>query len=182
MSNIQKQSRRVRMLFQFFLCLTPIAVLYYWLTVETQYDFLTSFGIIQTTTEIGSYTQLPLTLMTRVLATVASLLLCSIIMYALTVLIHLFRNYERNEIFSLENAVSYQQLGYSLFYWVGGSVVYGTLMSVILSFNNPPGERMLTVSFVGMDFLTLVFGFITLIISWVMKEGYILADESIHTI
>lgn len=41
---------------------------------------------------------------------------------------------------------------------------------------------MLTVSFVGMDFLTLVFGFITLIISWVMKEGYILADENTHTI
>lgn len=137
MSNIQKQSRRIRILFQFFLFLTPIAILYYWLTVETQYDFLTSFGVIQATTDMGSYTQLPLTLTTRVLATAASLLLCSIIMYALKVLIQLFRNYERNEIFSLENAVRYQQLSYSLFYWVGGSVVYGTVMSVILSFNNP---------------------------------------------
>lgn len=182
MSNIQKQSRRARILFQGFLVFTPIAVLYYWLTIETQYDFLTSFGIIQTTIDVNSYTQLPLTLTTRMFAIIVSLLLCSIVMYALNVLIHLFRNYERNEIFSLENALSYQKLGYSLFYWVGFSVIYGAAMSVILSFNNPPGERILAISFVGMDFLTLLFGFITLIISWVMKEGYILADENEHTI
>ncbi|MEH6530993.1 MAG: DUF2975 domain-containing protein [Photobacterium frigidiphilum] len=182
MSKIQKQSRRARLLFQFFFALTPIAVCYYWLTVETPYDFLTSRGIIQLSYDFDSYTQLPFTLTTRILAIVASLLLCSIIMYALKVLIRLFRNYEQNEIFTLENANYYQKLGYSVFYWVGASVVYGALMSVILSFNNPPGERMLAISFVGMDFLTIVFGFIVLIISWVMKEGYTLADENSHTI
>ena len=182
MSKIQKQSRRARIFFQSLFVLTPIAVCYYWLTVETSYDFLTSFGVIQLSHNIDSYTQLPLTLTTRILATIASLFLCSIIMYALKVLINLFRSYERNEIFSLDNVMSYQKLGYSLFYWVGASVVYGALMSVILSFNNPPGDRMLAIGFVGVDFLTLVLGFIILIISWVMKEGYILADENSHTI
>ena len=182
MSKIQKQSRRARIFFQSLFVLTPIAVCYYWLTVETSYDFLTSFGVIQLSHNIDSYTQLPLTLTTRILATIASLFLCSIIMYALKVLINLFRSYERNEIFSLDNVMSYQKLGYSLFYWVGASVVYGALMSVILSFNNPPGDRMLAIGFVGVDFLTLVLGFIILIISWVMKEGYFLADENSHTI
>ena len=182
MSKIQKQSRRARIFFQSLFVLTPIAVCYYWLTVETSYDFLTSFGVIQVTHNIDSYTQLPLTLTTRILATIASLFLCSIIMYALKVLINLFRSYERNEIFTLDNVMSYQKLGYSLFYWVGASVVYGALMSAILSFNNPPGDRMLAIGFVGVDFLTLVLGFIILIISWVMKEGYILADENSHTI
>ena len=182
MSKIQKQSRRARLFFQSLFVLTPIAVCYYWLTVETSYDFLTSFGVIQVTHNIDSYTQLPLTLTTRILATIASSFLCSIIMYALKVLINLFRSYERNEIFTLDNVMSYQKLGYSLFYWVGASVVYGALMSAILSFNNPPGDRMLAIGFVGVDFLTLVLGFIILIISWVMKEGYILADENSHTI
>ena len=45
MSNIQKQSRRVRMLLQFFLVLTPIMVCYFWLTVETPYDFISATGI-----------------------------------------------------------------------------------------------------------------------------------------
>ncbi|MEZ8825096.1 DUF2975 domain-containing protein [Vibrio amylolyticus] len=178
MSKIQIQSRRVRILCQSLLVITPIMVCYYWLTVNTPYDFLTSLGIIHFSYEIDS----PLTLSTRVLAVIASLLLSSIIMYALTVLIRLFRNYENGEVFSLANVKSYQRLGYCLFYWVGGSVLYGALMSVILSFNNPPGERIFTVSFVGMDVLTLILGFIVLIISWVMKEGYILADENSHTI
>ncbi|UPR59145.1 DUF2975 domain-containing protein [Vibrio sp. ED004] len=182
MSNIQKQSRRVRMLLQFFLVLTPIMVCYFWLTVETPYDFISATGIFYLTYDIGYYTMLPLTMTTRMVAAFTSLAMSSILIYALMVLIRLFRNYERGEIFSLENAMSYQKLGYSLFYWVFGSVIYGSLMSVILSFNNPPGERIFEISFVGMDFLTLILGIIILIISWVMKEGYILADEHSQTI
>ncbi|MEZ8484884.1 DUF2975 domain-containing protein [Vibrio splendidus] len=182
MSNIQKQSRRVRMLLQSLFVLTPIMVCYFWLTVETPYDFISSTGIFYLTYDIGNYTMLPLTMATRIVAAFTSLLMSSILMYALMVLIRLFRNYERGEIFSLENAMSYQKLGYSLFYWVLGSVIYGSLMSVILSFNNPPGERIFEISFVGMDFLTLILGIIILIISWVMKEGYILADEHSQTI
>ncbi|MEZ8573404.1 DUF2975 domain-containing protein [Vibrio splendidus] len=182
MSNIQKQSRRVRMLLQSLFVLTPIMVCYFWLTVETPYDFISSTGIFYLTYDIGNYTILPLTMATRIVAAFTSLLMSSILMYALMVLIRLFRNYERGEIFSLENAMSYQKLGYSLFYWVLGSVIYGSLMSVILSFNNPPGERIFEISFVGMDFLTLILGIIILIISWVMKEGYILADEHSQTI
>ena len=182
MSNIQKQSRRVRLLLQSFLALTPIMVCYFWLTVETPYDFISATGIFYLTYDIGYFTMLPLTMTTRIVAAFTGLLMSSILMYALMVLIRLFRNYERGEIFSLENAMSYQKLGYSLFYWVLGSVIYGSLMSVILSFNNPPGERIFEISFVGMDFLTLILGIIILIISWVMKEGYILADEHSQTI
>lgn len=182
MSNIQKQSRRVRMLLQSLFVLTPIMVCYFWLTVETPYDFISATGIFYLTYDIGYFTMLPLAMTTRIVAAFTSLLMSSILMYALMVLIRLFRNYERGEIFSLENAMSYQKLGYSLFYWVLGSVIYGSLMSVILSFNNPPGERIFEISFVGMDFLTLILGIIILIISWVMKEGYILADEHSQTI
>ncbi|MEZ8252113.1 DUF2975 domain-containing protein [Vibrio splendidus] len=180
MSNIQKQSRRVRLLLQSFLALTPIMVCYFWLTIETPYDFISATGLYYY--DIGHLTMLPLSMTTRTVAAFTSLAMSSILMYALMVLIRLFRNYERGEIFSLENAMSYQKLGYSLFYWVLGSVIYSSLVSVILSFNNPPGERILGISFVGMDFLTLILGIIILIISWVMKEGYILADEHSQTI
>lgn len=182
MFKIKQLSRRMRILAQCLFVLTPIMVCHYWLTIRTSYDFLGSLGIVQLSYDIESYTQLPLSFATRVLATFASLALCSIIMYVLKVLTRLFRNYENGEIFSISNAESYQKLGYCVFYWVGGSVVYGTFMSLILSFNNPPGERVIAISFVGMDLLTLIFGFVILIISWVMKEGYILADENSRTI
>ena len=124
MSNIQKQSRRVRMLLQSLFVLTPIMVCYFWLTVETPYDFISATGIFYLTYDIGYFTMLPLAMTTRIVAAFTSLLMSSILMYALMVLIRLFRNYERGEIFSLENAMSYQKLGYSLFYWVLGSIIY----------------------------------------------------------
>lgn len=183
MSNIQKQSKRARLLFQLFFVLTPILVCYFWLTIDTPYDYLTNTGIVQTSyDDIHNITQVPLTLTTRLIATLASLIYCSIIMYALTKLIKLFRNYENNNIFTLENATIYQKLGYSIFYWVGGSIFYQPIMTLILSFNNPPGQRMIAISFFGIDFITIIMGLIVLIISWVMKEAYILADEQNLTI
>lgn len=47
MSKIQQQSRRVKILFQLFFILTPILVCFFWLTVETPYDFLRHTGIVQ---------------------------------------------------------------------------------------------------------------------------------------
>lgn len=183
MSNIQKQSKRARILFQIFLILTPILVCYFWLTIDTPYDYLTNTGIVQTSfDDLHNLTQVPLTPTIRVVAALFSLIYCSIIMYALTQLIKLFRNYENNNIFTFENATIYQKLGYSIFYWVGGSVLYGAIMTVVISFNNPPGHRMLAIGFEGIDFITLIMGLIVLIISWVMKEACILADEQNLTI
>ncbi|GHA52911.1 DUF2975 domain-containing protein [Photobacterium aphoticum] len=180
MSAIQTQCRRIRQLFQGLLVLVPIMTCYYWATIHTQYD--APLAIIAFTDTIAEYTQQPLSVTTRVLAALASLLLCSIIMYALTVLIRLFHNYENNNIFTLENAQSYKKLGMTIFYWVGGSVVYSTVISVILSFNNPPGERLIVLGFNGIDAATVLLGGILLIISWVMLEGYKLADEQRHTV
>ncbi len=182
MQKIQQQSHRVRVILQLLLILTPILIGYFWLTVETPYDFLRNIGIVQTSFDINKLTETPLTLGTRLLAMLTSMIYCSIIMYALKILIQLFRNYENRQIFTLENATCYQKLGYSVFYWVGGSIFYQALMTLILTFNNPPNHRMIAISFEGIDFLTLLIGAIIVIISWIMKEGYLLADEQNYTI
>ncbi|OMH33906.1 DUF2975 domain-containing protein [Motiliproteus sp. MSK22-1] len=182
MSNIQKQSRRVRLFLQLLFFVIPAGVVYFWLTAQTEFDLLTKAGVIQLSFNIDSLTQLNLSYTTRLLAAFASLLVASIVLYALSILIRLFRNYENGNIFTQENARYYQKLGYCLFYWVAGGVIYGGAISVILSFNNPPGERILSLGFAGIDFLTIVLGFLVLIISWVMKEAYQIADENSQTI
>jgi len=182
MHNIQKQSRRVRLFLQCLLPVIPAAIIYFWMTVQTPFDILSAAGIVELSLDIESLTQTPLSNTTRLLALFTSLLLYGIVLYALTILIRLFRNYENGEIFSLENATYYQKLGYCLFYWVAAGLVYGGVMSVVLSFNNPPGDRILMLSFEGLDLLTLVLGLIVIIISWVMREGYKIADENNRTI
>ncbi|KLV05549.1 membrane protein [Photobacterium aquae] len=180
MSNIQKQSRRVRIIFQCLLIFTPIVVCYYWITINTPYDTL--LNTIQFSSKITDYTQQPLSTMTRVWAGAASLLLSGVIMYALIILIRLFRNYEQNNIFTIDNVGYYKKLGFCVFYWVGGSFLYTSVISIILSFNNPPGERLFVIGFTWIDMITLLLGGVIVLISWVMKEGCAIADENSRTI
>ncbi|CCG96357.1 DUF2975 domain-containing protein [Marinobacter nauticus] len=182
MENIQKYSRRVRRVLQGLFILAPLLTLYYWLTVNTGMDALFRSGIIETDLDPMIFASEPLTMTTRFLAFLASMLPCGILMYALQQLIHLFRHYENQEIFTLATATHYQKLGYVFFYWAAGAFLYSGLISVILSFNNPPGERVLSLTFTGIDLLSILCGFVVLIISWVMKEAQKIADEHMHTV
>ena len=182
MQKIQTYSRYIRLILQLLIILTPIVTLYFWLTVQSDNDFLTSMGIIQLGYDITDFTQQPLTVSTRLWAFTASMLPCGILIYAFHVLAKLFGCYERADVFTLDTAKYFQKLGRIFFFWAFSNFVYSGLISVALSFNNPPGERILALSFVGLDVMAIFCGFIVLTIAWVMKEAQLLADEHQHTI
>lgn len=182
MTKIQRTSRLVRATLQAVIVLLPLSVCYYWLSVNTPYDVLSLSGIIELDMDVAALTQSPLTLETRLLALLASLGLSAILIYVLVLLVRLFKNYEQQEIFNFENTVLYTKLARSIFYWVVGNFIYTGVLSVILSFNNPPGERVLQLSFTGVDVMTLFLGVVVVVISWVMKEGYDISEEHSQTI
>lgn len=179
MTRLQLYSRWVGLICRLFLLLVPIGVIYFWLTVQTPYDYP---GLIQYGLEIESLTSYPLSMQIRLLAIVVSLVYALIIIYALNCLIKLFNNYQKGEIFTLENAGFYKKLGYSIFCWTVGGMIYHAIMTGVISFNNPPGERIIALSITGVDILSLLIGLLVVIISWVMQEGYRIADENTHTI
>jgi len=182
MLKIQTYSRRVRIILQFLFVCIPIATFYYWFTVNTDYDFLSQLVFLGPNHNIETFTKEQLTDATRFWAFLASILPCSILMYALRLLIALFRRYEQADILSVSTVSYYQKLGYVFFYWAMALFFYRGLISVALSFNNPPGERILVLSFGGIDLMIILCGFVVLIISWVMKEAQKIADEHMHTI
>lgn len=166
-------------IFQFLVYFLPVAVIYFWLTVETPFDFLTSMGVIEFHLEGQNA---PLTFGTRACALLANLLLLSIVLYAFRLLAKLCHYYEAEQIFTLETTLIYQKLGKCLFYWVAGSVVYNSVMSIILSYHNPPGERVFTLGFSGSDVFAIFVGVLVLMISWVMHEGQKVVNENNLTI
>ncbi|ANS87080.1 hypothetical protein VSVS12_03371 [Vibrio scophthalmi] len=182
MQKIQTYSRYIRLILLALIVITPIANLYFWLTVQSENDFLTSMGIIQLDFDISAFTQDSLTLSARLWAFTASMLPCGILMYAFGILAKLFKCYEKAEVFTLDTVRYFHNLGWVCFFWAFGNVIYSGLISVALSFNNPPGERILAISFVGLDLMSIFCGFIVLTIAWVMKEAQELADEHQHTI
>jgi hypothetical protein len=109
--------------------------------------------------------------LTRLLAFLADLIPLSAIIYGLQKLRALFRLYENRMIFTEQNVDCFRSLGRALLVWVVCHVVRTSLLSVILTIDNPPGQRILALMFDSGDFAGVFVGLVVLIISWVMDEG-----------
>jgi hypothetical protein len=68
-------------------------------------------------------------------------------------------------------------MGWALIVLVVAETLSESLLSIVLTVANPPGQRMLTVGFSSRDFTTLVLGIAVLLISWAMDEGRRIAEE-----
>lgn len=178
MTKIKRVSRRFQILFQIIFYLTPVAILYFWLSVHTSADFLSALGVG------ADLFARPITLngLTRLLGFIATMLPAGIFMYALFQLIKLFQHYERGEIFILDNVGRYRKLGYSLFAWVIGGLLYSALISFIMTFQNVGEEKIIGISINGTDIAAAITGGIILLIAWVMKEAQEISEEHTLTI
>jgi hypothetical protein len=181
MNKIQRNSRRIRLALQGFFYLAPLMLIHYWSVLDTAYDIYNFAGLITPINHLSLLME-PITTTTRILAFVASLLPVGIIMLGLHLLIGLFKHYEQGNIFTLENSKTYQRLGYCLLFWVLGNVLYGALLSVVLSSNGNQENRALILTLTGPDLLPLILAAIIIVISQIMSEGQKIADENSQTI
>jgi hypothetical protein len=109
--------------------------------------------------------------LTRFLAFVVDLIPMGVIIYGLGKLEGLFGLYEKGRIFTAQNVAYFRSLGRTLIVWVGFDVVRNSLLSMVLTLDNPPGQRVITVGLGSADFTAIFVGIVVLIISWVMDEG-----------
>lgn len=109
--------------------------------------------------------------LTRFLAFLADLIPLGVIMYGLRKLESLFLLYENGLIFTEANVQCFRSLGRTLIVWVAGDMVRNSLLSMVLTLDKPPGQRLITVGLGSADFTAVFVGIVVLIISWVMDEG-----------
>lgn len=181
MQKIKRNSRKIKLLFQGLFYMAPLILIHYWLVLGTPYDIYNLIGLIPPINHIALLLE-PITPTTRALAFTASLIPLGIIMLGLHLLIALFKNYEKGEVFSFKNSKTYQRLGYCLLFWVFANMLYGALLSVILSSNGGQDNRALILTLTGPDFLPLILASVIIMISQIMTEGQKIADDHKQTI
>ncbi|MFH1112790.1 MAG: DUF2975 domain-containing protein [Pseudomonadota bacterium] len=108
---------------------------------------------------------------TRFLAFTVGLIPLAVTLYGLQKLRELFTLYEVGSIFTEGNVKCLRSLGRILIVWVGCSFVRWSLLSIVLTLENPPGQRMLVVGLNGEDFIGVFVGVVVLAISRVMDEA-----------
>jgi uncharacterized membrane protein YvlD (DUF360 family) len=107
----------------------------------------------------------------RFFAFLAELLPMTALIYGLRKLRKLFRYYEKGLIFTEKNVACFRSLGRTLIAWVVCDVVKNSLLSIVLTLHNPPGQRLITVGLYSADFTAVFVGIVILIIAWVMDEA-----------
>jgi hypothetical protein len=175
MQNFQVFSKRVYCLFQFLMFALPILTILYWLNIEQALTLeLNPFYIPEKT--------LTLNAISLSLGFILSLLPTLTIVIMSYQLSRLFKNYEMGKVFTKENIYVYQKLGYSLFALTAVQFILPGLMSIIMTFQNNPGERMLIISVGTLQLLPLIIGFVVIGITHVMKKAYHLEKEQQYII
>lgn len=179
MYNFQKKSKLYKNFFKTIFLLVIVLVPLFWVCVQTYFDFFGSIGISQSFT---SYVSHKLSLITRVFTLFVSLIPTLAVLNIIELLIRLFNCYEHLEVFSSKVVSIYKSLGNALVYWFIAKLIYGPLITLTLSYNNPPGERFIGVSIDTLDFLALVTGAIVIAIASVMQKAKEISEENELTI
>lgn len=86
------------------------------------------------------------------------------------------------EIFITKSAMALSQFAKLLVLYSCLSIPAESALSVAMSFNNPVGERLLSVSFQTYDFTIIFLSFVFFAISWVVKESVLIAEENAQII
>jgi hypothetical protein len=96
------------------------------------------------------------------------MLVWMMIYYRLT---QLFRLYAKEILFELENIRCIKSIGVYLMLNVLIGFICQPLMSLTLTFNQPPGQRFMNFDFSTNDFIIIMVGVMILVVSLIMQEA-----------
>jgi hypothetical protein len=130
---------------------------------------------------IMEFTQ-PLSVGIKLLGFCINLLTIAANMLVLEFLIQLFKNYQQKNIFSLTNARLIRNVGYTMIVWQLLMPVRDSLTSILLTWQNGPGHRLLITSFNSNNVGVILIACIVVLVSWVMVEGSKLQEEHDYTV
>ena len=174
MHQTQKMSTFVILILKFLLILIPLHLIF------IEWGAFKSFSIFITKIETpeGIVILDQLSFLPRTICCLGEMIGRLPLFIGLMILLKLFNNYKKGEIFSLQNIKYYQYLGWLFFL---DALVARSLSDLIMiggaTLSNPPGHRYISLSFGTPNVEALFCGLLVLVISWIMREGYRLQEE-----
>jgi len=106
----------------------------------------------------------------------------SLSMWAFYNLIKVFKNYEKGEVFLAENSRFIRLTGYAILLNQLTAPFQEALITLAVTFQNPVGERLISMSFGTSQLEKIVVAGLIILISWIMEEAQILKDEERYTV
>ena len=174
-SQIQRLSYAMQQLCVIAIVTIPLLIAWIWLNFEQFADAIARQNNLMLQLEhIG-----PLSLALGFLCTMIP---ASVIIYGLLRLRALFLLYRSNIFFTDANARHLRAFSAALFVNALLTPITGTLLSIVLTMSNPPGQRSLSLAVGSHQIVTAFIAATFMIIAAIMVEGRKLADENAEII
>lgn len=165
---IQTASRRLRVLCTILMAATPVAIAFSW-------RFINQMPVSQLNLPVVPNPEHPGVV--YFLGFLVSMIPGGVAMYALYQLRALFGLYAEGIIFTLANVRRYRRMGWAAIAYAAASFLSQPLHGLVLSWYNPPGQRLLVLSLNSNVVATIFVGAAVLTIAWVMEEGRRIDEE-----
>jgi hypothetical protein len=173
MSKIKKVSKLFNLLFTGLLIILPIYYILYWLFINSLSESLINVNI-EPVPECSNTLSVNL----QIIGFISSLLPLSALIYGIIHVKKLFSFYQEGITFSLEQVILFKKVSKALALWIVFSIIYESIKSIIFSWDNPVGERILEIGFNGNQIGIVIISIVILVIAWIMDEGRILSEEN----
>jgi len=149
----------------------PIGMAWFWLNFDSNIELVSIYkeGILQVDTIVAWQV---------ITAGSFSVLSSLIFAYGLSQLRKLFINFTTREYFTQPNLESMYRFSLILFVSATLKLFDTAVMSLVLTWNNSPGERALSITFGTNQFWSLFIAATFLAITWSFREGVELAKEN----
>lgn len=126
--------------------------------------------------EIG--TRLPLDAGNQALAAVIITVPVAVMLWGLVNVRALFAEFARGQVFTTTAAAYLQRFGIAVLAQGLLGPVTATALALALSLSNPPGQRLLVLTFSSNDYVSVIVGGVLVAVAAVMREAVRLADEN----
>jgi len=126
---------------------------------------------------IGKVGQDNLTLPVRAGGFVVGMIPAAAMIWGLLALARLFHSYAVGNYFSPVTVASFRHLGFAALFGCLAQILYGAMVTPLVTFGNPPGERFVTISIGTVNIGLLLLGFALIVVSWVMEEARKIEEE-----
>ena len=118
----------------------------------------------------------------RFLGWVASFISTSIWMYIYYHMSTLFLSFSKGYVFTFSNIACIRKSSKALIIYAFATVLTNSLLGLVLTMNNPIGQRILTISFGTPNLTNILMALVIMVCAYIMEEGLRLEEEKQLTI
>ena len=179
MNNIQKASYVLHLFFKSLCWLYPLVITY---SIFFQINALIELGVFDRLISSSTIHSTHFSWLHRGVIVLIEWIPMTFTLLIFHRLAKLFKLYQRGHLFEMDNIKVIKQI--SIFMIIGELIelIYQPLMTIALTFHNPAGQHIASISMGSTNINSLITAFIILVASWIMKEAHQLKTDAQLTI